>query len=77
MDDESVTLPPTAVERKSDGLTRTWARRYMDVDRAVPERPRPTAKYARKRTVRLLERLFAPPVGTINVEEAGFSRLWI
>ena len=46
---------------------------YMDVDaelflsaHGLPQNTR------RKRTVRLLERLFAPPVGTINVEEARF-----
>ena len=73
MDDESVTLPPTAVEKEVDGLTSDMGAPYMDVDaelflsaHGLPQNTR------RKRTVRLLERLFAPPVGTINVEEARF-----
>ena len=73
MDDETVTLPPTAVEREVDGLTQEMGGPYMDVDaelflsaHGLPQNTR------RKRTVRLLERLFAPPVGTINVEEARF-----
>ena len=73
MDDESVTLPPTAVEKEVDGLTSQMGAPYMDVDaelflsaHGLPQNTR------RKRTVRLLERLFAPPVGTINVEEARF-----
>ena len=73
MDDETVTLPPTAVEKEVDGLTRDMGAPYMDVDAELFLSAHGLPQNTREAHRATLRRLFAPPVGLLWKSEVSLG----